>query len=62
MPNDLTQTRGLLGYMKEMTSLPGEGAAVFAEQWKLLTEEDKLVLLRWAHEQGDTNVSLRLPV
>jgi hypothetical protein len=58
--NDLTQKRGLLGYLKEATSLPGEGAAVFATEWKKLTEEDKVTLVQWAHEQGDTNVVLRL--
>jgi hypothetical protein len=51
-----TTTRGLLGYIKEMTGLPGEGAMTFSAEWKKLTDEDKKDLLRWAHEQGDTHV------
>jgi hypothetical protein len=48
--------RGLIGYIKEMTGLRGEGAMVFQTMWKELTPEDKEDLLRWAHEQGDTHV------
>jgi len=50
--------RGLLGYMKEKTALPGEDLKSWATQWSALSVEDKETLLRWAHEQGDTNVAI----